>query len=418
METINPKNFIDIDPSSVSFITLKDGNMIMLDDSAPVKPTKENNNNNPSHNEEEINKTKDNNKPILAVSFPINFAYIGNIKKNTKLIISKNISFSYKNIPSPNSSIDFKSSMLQSKKDINNLNINNSTNIINKNVFSEDNVNIHMTDTLISKQTTININNENDNKKEEINIQAYTFKDNQNNENIIPSLLNNEDIDQKEEEIKNNKIEENNNTFKKIVFNNNKNKIPSSLIIQNNNYNIENEKRNIRTEANNEEKKDMNRTYNKIIKKTKEKNNNYVKAVISINIPGEEKKNSNIIKQFNSLVDRLNGQKSKERIKNVKKSDRFYELYKNSGDNNILNKILSPKKIKRKIPHDYFRDISSFLTNSEMSTVSSGKGSDLNSRILALKERTNPNNSFRSENDNNTNDKNDIVLPSNFVYAK
>ena len=162
----------------------------------------------------------------------------------------------------------------------------------------------------------------------------------------------------------------------------------------------------------------MNRTYNKIIKKTKEKNNNYIKAVISINIPGEEKKNSNIIKQFNSLVDRLNGQKSKERIKNVKKSDRFYELYKNSGDNNILNKIFSPKKIKRKIPHDYFRDISSFLTNSEMSTVSSGKGSDLNSRILALKERTNPNNSFRSENDNNTNDKNDIVLPSNFVYAK
>ena len=206
METINPKNFIDIDPSSVSFITLKDGNMIMLDESAPVKPTKENNNNNPSHNEEEINKTKDNNKQILAVSFPINFAYIGNIKKNIKLIISKNICFSYKNIPSPNSSIDFKSSMLQSKKDINNLNINNSTNIINKNVFSEDNVNIHMTDTLISKQTTININNENDNKKEDINIQAYTFKDNQNNENIIPSLLNNEDINQTEEEIKNNKI--------------------------------------------------------------------------------------------------------------------------------------------------------------------------------------------------------------------
>ena len=41
METINPKNLIDIDPSSVSFITLKDGNIIMLDESAPVKPTKE-----------------------------------------------------------------------------------------------------------------------------------------------------------------------------------------------------------------------------------------------------------------------------------------------------------------------------------------------------------------------------------------
>ena len=140
--------------------------------------------------------------------------------------------------------------------------------------------------------------------------------------------------------------------------------------------------------------------------------------MISINIPGEEKKDSNIVKQFNSLVDRLNGQKSKERIRNIKKSDRFYELYKNSGDNYILNRILSPKKTKRKIPHDYFKDISSFLTNSEMSTISSGKGNSLNSRIMALKERTNPNNSFRIENDNNTNEKNDIVLPSNFVYPK
>ena len=37
METINPKNFIDIEPSSVSFITLKDGNIIMLDDSGRIQ---------------------------------------------------------------------------------------------------------------------------------------------------------------------------------------------------------------------------------------------------------------------------------------------------------------------------------------------------------------------------------------------
>ena len=40
METINPKNYIDIDPSLVSFITLKDGNMIMLDESTPIKTSK------------------------------------------------------------------------------------------------------------------------------------------------------------------------------------------------------------------------------------------------------------------------------------------------------------------------------------------------------------------------------------------
>ena len=464
METINPKNFIDIDPTSVSFITLKDGNMIMLDDSTPVKPSKEKK---IQSSLEEIN-TLQKIKPqqILAVSFPTNFSYKGNTKKNIILEITKNINFSYnktvykhkeKNMPSPNSSIDFKSSMLQSKKDMTNLNINNSTNI-NKNIFSEDNVNIRMTDTLVSKQTTINVNNENENimpsnnlsmyndnksrikleKKSDENIQAFTFKNEQkklldiNNEiNLDLKEENNDNtnnnnielIEEKEKENKmqNKSIEEKIDTFKKIVFNNNK--IPSSLIINNNNFSskiTENPKRSVMTEVSiNEDKKETNKTYNKINKRlTKDKNTNYIKAVISINIPGEEKKNSNIVTQFNSLVDRLNGQKSKGKIKNIKKSDRFYELYKNSNENYILHRILSPKKTKRKIPHDYFRDISSFLTNSEMSTIASGKGSSLNSRIMALKEKTNPNNSFRSDNENNQNDKNDIVLPSNFLYSK
>lgn len=464
METINPKNFIDIDPTSVSFITLKDGNMIMLDDSTPVKPSKEKK---IQSSLEEIN-TLQKIKPqqILAVSFPTNFSYKGNTKKNIILEITKNINFSYnktvykhkeKNMPSPNSSIDFKSSMLQSKKDMTNLNINNSTNI-NKNIFSEDNVNIRMTDTLVSKQTTINVNNENENimpsnnlsmyndnksrikleKKSDENIQAFTFKNEQkklldiNNEiNLDLKEENNDNtnnnnielIEEKEKENKmqNKSIEEKIDTFKKIVFNNNK--IPSSLIINNNNFSskiTENAKRSVMTEVSiNEDKTETNKTYNKINKRlTKDKNTNYIKAVISINIPGEEKKNSNIVTQFNSLVDRLNGQKSKGKIKNIKKSDRFYELYKNSNENYILHRILSPKKTKRKIPHDYFRDISSFLTNSEMSTIASGKGSSLNSRIMALKEKTNPNNSFRSDNENNQNDKNDIVLPSNFLYSK
>ena len=464
METINPKNFIDIDPSSVSFITLKDGNMIMLDDSTPVKPSKEKKIQSSLEEIDILQKIKP--QQILAVSFPTNFSYKGNAKKNIILEITKNINFSYnktvykhkeKNMPSPNSSIDFKSSMLQSKKDMTNLNINNSTNI-NKNIFSEDNVNIRMTDTLVSKQTTINVNNENENimpsnnlsmyndnksrikleKKSDENIQAFTFKNEQkklldiNNEiNLDLKEENNDNtnnnnielIEEKEKENKmqNKSIEEKIDTFKKIVFNNNK--IPSSLIINNNNFSskiTENAKRSVMTEVSiNEDKTETNKTYNKINKRlTKDKNTNYIKAVISINIPGEEKKNSNIVTQFNSLVDRLNGQKSKGKIKNIKKSDRFYELYKNSNENYILHRILSPKKTKRKIPHDYFRDISSFLTNSEMSTIASGKGSSLNSRIMALKEKTNPNNSFRSDNENNQNDKNDIVLPSNFLYSK
>jgi hypothetical protein len=289
-----------------------------------------------------------------------------------------------------------------------------------------------------------NISIFNDNKsriklgeKTEENIQVFTFKNEQkklldiNNEiNLDLKGENNDDksnnneelIEEKENKLKNKSIEDKIDNFKKIVFNNNK--IPSSLIINNNNFSskiTENPKRSIKTEVSlNEEKTDTNKTYNKINKRLpKEKNTNYIKAVISINIPGEEKKNPNIVTQFNSLVDRLNGQKSKGKIKNIKKSDRFYELYKNSKENYILQRILSRKKTQRKIPHDYFRDISSFLTNSEMSTIASGKGSSLNSRIMALKEKTNPNNSFRSDNENNPNDKNnDIVLPSNFLYSK
>ena len=238
-----------------------------------------------------------------------------------------------------------------------NLIINNSMNV-NKNVFSEDNVNIHMTDTLISKQTTININNDNDNenkndeimpsntlnynnkkvdldKKPEDNIQVYTFKKDQNNNNITNDLLENNNyhfqikkeenvnIIQKDKTMDDELIEENKDNIKKII--NNNNKAPSSLIIQNNNFSnkiIDNPQRITMTEIyNNEEKNDINKTYNKINKRIlKNKDNNYVKAVISINIPGEEKNSSNIVKQFNSLVDRLNGQKSKGKIKNIKKS--------------------------------------------------------------------------------------------------
>ena len=41
METIHPNNIQDLDTDVISFITLKNGNMIMVDDSAPEKPKKE-----------------------------------------------------------------------------------------------------------------------------------------------------------------------------------------------------------------------------------------------------------------------------------------------------------------------------------------------------------------------------------------
>ena len=41
METIHPNDISDVDKDSISLITLKNGNMIMIDDSVPEKPKTE-----------------------------------------------------------------------------------------------------------------------------------------------------------------------------------------------------------------------------------------------------------------------------------------------------------------------------------------------------------------------------------------
>ena len=109
MESVNPKNFIDIDPSIVSFVTLKDGNMIMVDDSTPAKPNKVKLfSNEEKNNLAPLNKEK---TQELSLSEQINFSFIGSgslkneeyktiIKKNDfNLIssISNNINFSFLN---------------------------------------------------------------------------------------------------------------------------------------------------------------------------------------------------------------------------------------------------------------------------------------------------------------------------------
>ena len=525
METVNPKNFIDIDPNLVSFITLKDGNMIMIDESTPAKPNKTK-----LFAEEDNNKIESLSKkifPELYLSEQINFSFLGNnkleeesntiIKKNDfNLIsnISKNINFSYisnnnmnniqknnihNNLPSPNSSIDFKSSMFQTKRD-NLINKNN----INNNILSEDNVNINLTETVTSNQmynkngknndeimpsnifttnkTESNAYNKN---KRKLNIiqdtQKYTFNENTNNDidngNNIEKKDNNDDTNMKFE-IKKNQIEDinrnNNNLNQLISINNNNGSMNNfnsvkpqidtneksayinnpSLIIQNNNFfsqnnypktNMNINSQNNDTEMNIDNKSRENRStskkYHRISMIKKKKDNNYIKAVVSINIPAEEQESINLVKQFNLLVDRLNGQKSKTKAHEIiKKSDRYYELYKNPNEN-ILNSLLSPEKRKKQIKHNYLFDMKNNISNTskygdnsinniynnDTTNITYGKNNNLNSRILALKERTftNMNNSFKNDNNikenyksNNINNKSDIVLPSNFAFNK
>ena len=528
METVNPKNFIDIDPYIVSFITLKDGNMIMIDESTPAKPNKvklfsepENNEKNNNNNIKSLNKQK---TPELSLSEQIHFYYIGNqrkeesitiIKKNDFNLISNinnNINFSFinvdnkihhnnikentenialnnnfnNNISSNNSSIDIKSSMLQSKRDKNNIN----------NILNEDNVNINLTDTNFSNQLNNNYNGKKTNEvmpsniftnnftENNINVkksnirqinkvikdtQKYTFDEKTNDDNI--NNTNKNIIESKN--IKTDEINENNNinhinfnslngNIKKYNYINNRTEKNEksymnnpSLIIQNNNFysqnnypknntNINEQNRNNDMEITLQENRSTSKKYSRLNRlKQKRKDNNYVKAVVSINIPGEEQENINLVQQFNSLVDRLNGQKSQTQARElIKRSDRYYELYKNPNEN-ILNSLISPGKNKKIAKYNYLFDNNNSknggenntsnnnIYNNNLSDISYYKKNtnNLNSRILALKERTLTNlnsmtNSFVNENNSkniygkNINNNSDIVLPSNFALNK
>ena len=509
METVNPKNFVDIDPLLVSFITLKDGNMIMIDETVPAKPNKVRLFKEEEKNNIEPMNKKKNKSQKLSLSKQFNLNFIGRQKKmepitiikksdfNSISSISKNISFSFlcnkdgiknTNLPSPNCSVDIKSSMFQTRRDNNNINFNNiNMNTINNNILSEDNVNIHMIDTTLSKQMNSNNNNE---KKEQIvpanifksnivdnnyklksknnenednqkynfedNKNNYDYNDNNNNNYIKKDNINDNIVKEEQNEIN---LNSNNNYDNLNNFNETKNKIINkpSLVMQNKNLYSQNNYRSNNLSANEPIKNNLTEINKNDISRDKKRNsinryskinnrlsksgkdNNYVKAVVSLNIPAEDQEEINLVKQFNSLVDRLNGQKSHQHTKiNIKKSDKYYELYKNSNENDLLNSILSPGRNKKKIGHNNYiidthnnysngkfieNNLSNYFSN-DVSMISYGRNNNnnLNSRILALRERTytSINNSFRNDSRDNFSSSinSEIVLPSNFAFRK
>ena len=88
-----------------------------------------------------------------------------------------------------------------------------------------------------------------------------------------------------------------------------------------------------------------------------------INAVCSLNIRAEEKYNINLIRQFNSLVDKLNEERDKKAITEINESNRdnkslrYYELYKDKSNNMI-------KKNMGNLNHDYRFDIKDNYNNS------------------------------------------------------
>lgn len=304
METINPKDVGKLDFDSISFITLKNGDMIMIDGSAPEKYKSEA----PKYDNYSI-KSK-NNIQNLEVMKQLSFTYKGKNKYNNTIdkinnkIILKN-DFNSISYPSKAMNLSFKG-ISNDKFALNNFqNLPIKQNIKKNSLFEISNIN-----------NNINLNNKRLSYNPEINPNINTLK----------------------------KATENNNNNSSETNSNNP---PSST--RNNNIN----NLNIQTrEMTEEEKLDQrikrkSRNYlERLSLIFNEKNKPLVNAVISLKIPSDVNRQiSETEKEFDMMVTQLKQKRSKYNFSRTGNNlyNKYYELYK---DNNKEVKYLNLNRIK------------------------------------------------------------------------
>ena len=304
METINPKDVGKLDFDSISFITLKNGDMIMIDGSAPEKYKSEA----PKYDNYSI-KSK-NNIQNLEVMKQLSFTYKGKNKYNNTIdkinnkIILKN-DFNSISYPSKAMNLSFKG-ISNNKFALNNFqNLPIKQNIKKNSLFEISNIN-----------NNINLNNKRLSYNPEINPNINTLK----------------------------KATENNNNNSSETNSNNP---PSST--RNNNIN----NLNIQTlEMTEEEKLDQrikrkSRNYlERLSLIFNEKNKPLVNAVISLKIPSDVNRQiSETEKEFDMMVTQLKQKRSKYNFSRTGNNlyNKYYELYK---DNNKEVKYLNLNRIK------------------------------------------------------------------------
>ena len=307
MESIHPNDIMTLDLDSISYVTLKNGNMILIDDSVPQKSNTEKNNNQikSSINQNESNIPKKDIK--LEISSPLNISFEGNIdpnkyKSNFNICseIINNTNFSFNAVK--NNKINFK-------------NDENDNNFDNKD--KED------------KRMKEIINNDNNNNNN---------KDNENYYSNRPSL--------KETELKpminlKNNINENDiNISKTGKSEYNQSNLNTNLSIPN--VNIQNNPINKSSTNINEGNR---RRRSSLFGGTGRKNRISINAVCSLNIKAEEKYNINLIHQFNGIVDKLNAERDKKPIYDSSENEKenrnikYYEFYKNKNQVKFMRNI-------------------------------------------------------------------------------
>ena len=305
METINPKDVGKLDFDSISFITLKNGDMIMIDGSAPEKYKSE-------------AQKYDN--------------YSTKIKNNIQnLEVMKQLSFTYKGKNKYNNTIDKINNKIILKNDFNSISypskaMNLSFKGVSNNKFALNNFQNLPMEQNIKKNSLFEISNINNNIN--LNNKRLSY----NNPEINPNI----------------------NTLKKATENNNNNSSetnsnnpPSST--RNNNIN----NLNIQTrEMTEEEKLDQrikrkSRNYlERLSLIFNEKNKPLVNAVISLKIPSDVNRQiSETEKEFDMMVTQLKQKRSKYNFSRTGNNlyNKYYELYK---DNNKEVKYLNLNRIK------------------------------------------------------------------------
>ena len=304
METINPKDVGKLDFDSISFITLKNGDMIMIDGSAPEKYKSE------AQKYDNYSTKIKNNIQNLEVMKQLSFTYKGKNKYNNTIdkinnkIILKN-DFNSISYPSKAMNLSFKG-ISNNKFALNNFqNLPMEQNIKKNSLFEISNIN-----------NNINLNNKRLSYNPEINPNINTLK----------------------------KATENNNNNSSETNSNNP---PSST--RNNNIN----NLNIQTrEMTEEEKLDQrikrkSRNYlERLSLIFNEKNKPLVNAVISLKIPSDVNRQiSETEKEFDMMVTQLKQKRSKYNFSRTGNNlyNKYYELYK---DNNKEVKYLNLNRIK------------------------------------------------------------------------
>ena len=276
MESIHPNDITTLDMDQISYVTMKNGNMILVDDTVPQKSNTENKNI-PGPSSSGVSESKVQKDIILEISSPYTLSFEGNNdtnknKSNFKICseVIKNISFTFDGIKTNN----------------------------NKNNNDEQ----------LNNKENISTNSMRPYLKENAPQEVKNVQNNNNNENDI-----------------------NFSKIEKIDFNQSNVNTNLSIPIMNfSNNNADNKSAN---NALNRRKSRASRIFG--VGGTGRKNRISVNAVCTLNIKAEEKYKINLINQFNGIVDKLNAEREKkpiyELIDNEKNKNniKFYEFYKN-----------------------------------------------------------------------------------------